>query len=841
MNRLTADIPDLKRNLQRLVRAALGEGMKSWFKDVEKRLFNLTEQATDDESRQAYFDAVASIKRDRQAFEESLLSSLETDDLAKKVPHAWSDLIKDRNLSLEVEDAVSHARARFGIEHAQYEARIAWMNQQDAEHVPEGMYTLPCLTTAVIESMASFPPAAQDTLLRAMGSQLLNRLEPLYVLLNDYLIQAGILARIRSIRTGKDNPAGSGDRTMHEILSSMDVMEPTVLSGAELHAAIYRLADKGKHTAIVDRIDGWHPELIQEVIQAHLRRQGEDTRINPEELQSIKLVGLLFSGIMNDPKVRLPVRQKILSLQWPVLSIALRERGFFRHASHPARDVPNLCALIGSDPNASQATLIELGAIIDRVVLNHENNVKAFTQARDELKALEQHGSGLAPNVDEKEAISEAESSTHDDMLQRCQHRVRETIHTRIAEHALSGSSIKAETSAFINNIIDPAMVTAMINYGRNSQPWIRAEESLDAALELQSAHDIEFDREISFSQQVWEMLELVDQGTPQMQQHLNAFIDSLDWHVLPLEIPEPAPAAAKSAPVEVPGNIPGEIADEETLEQPSSTDIDTTTESLAENPEPSVTAIESEETVAAAATADVALEIPPETATEATEVDTEALVEPEDATASVEQPEESVVEDVGPALVASESENTGVEPTAIEVSETTDLSTNDNSEAAIESAALDQTEGPVEDEVGPAVSEDAQIEAAVEDEAAVEETEHTEEQIQAEQDRADARIVQNPAVLRFVKTHLMNNEWFQVYTGSGSALRRLKGKDVNPTLGVVNFANRTGELELFLPLTQLVHDLLEERTRPVFENPTYNRALRELKGLLDSETAHDD
>lgn len=837
MNRITADIPDLQRNLQRLVRAALGEGMKSWFKDVEKRLFQLTEQATDDQSRQSYFDAVASIKRDRQTFEEQLISTLENPDLAQRVPHAWSDLISDRNLALEVEDAVNHARGRFGIEHAQFEARIAWMNQQDSAHVPEGMYTLPCLTTAIVNSMASFPPAAQDTLLRAMGTQLLNRLEPLYVLLNDYLIQAGILARIRSVRNGKDNAAATGDRTMHDILSAMDVMEPTVLSGAELHATIYRMADKGKQTAIVDRIDGWHPELIQEEIQAHLRQQGENTRINPEELQSIKLVGLLFSGIMNDPKVRLPVRQKILSLQWPVLSVALRERGFFRHASHPARDVPNLCALIGSDPNASQATLIELGAIIDRVVLNHENNVKAFAQARDELKVLEQRGTGFEFHADEKETVNDAESSTHDDMLHRCQQRVRETIHTRIAEHALSGSGIKSETSAFINNIIDPAMVTAMINYGRNSQPWLKAVESLDTALELQSAHDIDADIEISFSQQVWEMLELVDQGTPQMQQHLNAFIDSLDWHVQPLEIPEPAPEPVATA------EEPEEPL-ESARQASSSTDINTATES-SHHSEHQAAELAHEEVATATATISAGAEMASEEVAEIAEVEVEALSGMEDSAVPLELPE--AVEPEHSAVV-KESSLQPSDPVAedlgnadADVSESTELSTNDNLEEPIEAKTEDDAVRPANDEIEPAASEETPIAADTDDETVDEEEAVAQDQSQAEQDRADTRIARNPAVLRFVQTHLMNNEWFQVYTGSGSALRRLKGKDVNPALGVVNFANRTGELELFLPLSQLVHDLLEERTRPVFENPTYNRALNELRGLLDSETAHDD
>lgn len=758
MNRVTANIPDLHRNLQRLARAALGEGLKSLFNDVEKRLFNRAEQSIDDASRQDFFDAVASLKQKRQLFQQNMLETLEQAELPKKVPNkGWNTLVKDHNLAMQIEDMIGQAKARFGIEHAQYEARITWMNQQAPESLPAGIYTLQNLTTAFILNLDLFPESAREDLIRAVGNHLLNKLEPLYVLLNDYLIQAGILARIRSVRTPSGGNVGEKDNDIQEVLAALDVVEPNVLSGADLHSAIYKMTDKGKRTAIVDQIDGWKPLLLLETIMAHLRQSGENGRIDPEELESIKLVGLLFSTIMNDQKVRLSVRQKILGLQWPTVSVALRERGFFRNASHPARDVPNLCALIGSDPSASNQALIELGRIIDRLVINHENDTKAFDQARDELKQL---GQGEIPAAEEIEA-QQTETPSHDEMLQRCQQRVSDTINTRVAEQALTGMRILPETRDFIGRIIDPVMVVALINFGRNSQPWQKALDILDEALTLQSGtdpHDAR--RHTAFHKKVWDLLELVDQGTPQMQDQLDEFVTAMTRQVAP------ETSLRTSRRTFAPETV---MANDAPVAQDCSDDTATPVESIAD------TEATPEADARSQATVD---DVPAETTADPL---------PQEVLEIAAEAPETPASD-------SDQEATSAEPEAIEADQ------------------------PAEPEVSA-------------DEA-------TAEQIEAEQ---TAHLLNHRDVMVFIQTYLMSNEWFQVYTGSGNALRRLKGKDINTALGVVNFANRTGELELFVPLSQLVQDLLDQRTRPVFENPTYNRALAELRGQLDSEAARDE
>jgi len=85
-----------------------------------------------------------------------------------------------------------------------------------------------------------------------------------------------------------------------------------------------------------------------------------------------------------------------------------------------------------------------------------------------------------------------------------------------------------------------------------------------------------------------------------------------------------------------------------------------------------------------------------------------------------------------------------------------------------------------------------------------------------------------------FFEQQSTSEEWFEVYTGPGRALRRLKIRDLDPDNGVVNFANRTGQAKLSLPVGQVLDDLLAERTRLVFGNPRFARALDQLRGQLE-------
>ncbi|MGM0516687.1 MAG: hypothetical protein ACQER6_03705, partial [Pseudomonadota bacterium] len=126
--------------------------------------------------------------------------------------------------------------------------------------------------------------------------------------------------------------------------------------------------------------------------------------------------------------------------------------------------------------------------------------------------------------------------------------------------------------------------------------------------------------------------------------------------------------------------------------------------------------------------------------------------------------------------------------------------------------------------------------------EAAEESKAESEEETSEEEDRPmDGLVLASlPYVREFFEQQGKSEEWFEVHTGPGRALRRLKIRNLDAEHGVINFANRTGQSRLTLPLAQVIDDLLEGRTRMVFETPRFSQALDRLRGQLE-EYRHDE
>ncbi|MFW6041563.1 MAG: DUF1631 family protein [Guyparkeria sp.] len=101
--------------------------------------------------------------------------------------------------------------------------------------------------------------------------------------------------------------------------------------------------------------------------------------------------------------------------------------------------------------------------------------------------------------------------------------------------------------------------------------------------------------------------------------------------------------------------------------------------------------------------------------------------------------------------------------------------------------------------------------------------------------------LVSMDEVQAFFRQQIRSEEWFEVHTGPGRALRRLKMLNIDTVNGVLNFANRTGQIKLTLPVAQVIEDLLDDRTRPVFENPRYSQALERLREQLEEPGNDDD
>ncbi len=170
-----------------------------------------------------------------------------------------------------------------------------------------------------------------------------------------------------------------------------------------------------------------------------------------------------------------------------------------------------------------------------------------------------------------------------------------------------------------------------------------------------------------------------------------------------------------------------------------------------------------------------------------------------------------------------------GTDPASSSVTESSETDTTDEPESNGETAK--GTEGDkagetAETKTPPAVEED-------EDEP---EPDTEEEPVSSRRPLDGLVLASMEEVQAFVRQQIRSEEWFEVHTGPGRALRRLKMLNIDAVNGVLNFANRTGQIKLTLPVAQVIEDLLDDRTRPVFGNPRYSRALERLREQLEDQ-----
>ena len=185
MNRFQTSPAQVRDELARLMGAALHEGVRRLFAQVERHLFDLASNETDEARRAEAFEAIAEASGEQDRVYRGLNQSLLGGDSGEI---DWHQLIGDRSRALKFEDALADAKQRCGIEHAQFEARIGQLHSDDPDAIPADLFTMESISRAFLIQVRDLPDALRHRLIAHWAEQVLDRLTPIYSVLNDYLI-----------------------------------------------------------------------------------------------------------------------------------------------------------------------------------------------------------------------------------------------------------------------------------------------------------------------------------------------------------------------------------------------------------------------------------------------------------------------------------------------------------------------------------------------------------------------------------------------------------------------------------------------------------------------------
>ncbi|MHB8920093.1 MAG: DUF1631 family protein [Halothiobacillus sp.] len=481
MNRANINAEEIKINLGYLTTSALKSALKGLFADIEKKLFFRAEHTEDQILKSNLFGEIENIKKENINFEKGFYSAI-SNPTQNLTTYNWISLTDNRNIALQIEDMITHAKAKFGIEHAQFESRVNWLHINNPDQFPAQIYTLQSIVKSFLESSRIFEISLREQLVRALGNQVLMKLEPLYALMNDYLIQAGILNQVKSQR--KKPTSTHVDMLIKElsdnelVISHKPNTENKISTEEIINFLNISIANKNK---FIIKNTGWSTEdFVFQFIQALNNRKTSpkdfgDLSLKDRELAEI--TGSIFSSIINDRNTNPIIKNQIIELQSAFLLVTYTDIGFANQTNHIGRIILTKLVSLGSNPSLPLSSLQKIPKIIsdflDQSAITHQMD---FDSLINELSLIDK--SEISPSSSHPtENINHGNTS----IIRRCSDRVSSLIKNKISNKKLS-----KPTHYFIEEVLAPFLIETLMKSGRQSEHWIDANYLLDEVIELE-------------------------------------------------------------------------------------------------------------------------------------------------------------------------------------------------------------------------------------------------------------------------------------------------------------------------------------------------------------------
>lgn len=486
MNRVHTNTEELRGELDRLAKSALDSALNSLFNEIEKKLFIRAKHTSILHDKSELFDKIAQLKNSRKVFEDTLYSVItESNPILNQIN--WATVVQNRSLALQMEDMIAHAKAKYGIEHAQFESRIKSLNLSDAERFPNHLYTVSSITYGLIKASRLFPDDIRDGLIRSLGTHVLYKLEPLYILLNDLLIQSGVLPEVKSKRAPQRSELESliDAISNSELLIQEQLTEHTRISSEEIQSFLKSSVDIKK--IFLQSKSPWSPKNLIDAIVESFRKSHPSLKskieLNSHDQEIITLAGAILSDLINNSDVHPIIKNQAIALQAIILHTAFAESDFFSNLKNPARAVLNKLALLGSDPYLSTDDLKKIANSVESFIRSATSDeTPAFDKLSEELDTVENS------EIHHVEATHTDKSELSTSVTSRSRNRVNFIINS-----AIGAASLSEEASTFLENVLNPFMVHVLMTHGRQCDEWKEALAALDSIIQLEasSSNDI--------------------------------------------------------------------------------------------------------------------------------------------------------------------------------------------------------------------------------------------------------------------------------------------------------------------------------------------------------------
>ncbi|MCW8196213.1 DUF1631 domain-containing protein [Proteobacteria bacterium 005FR1] len=288
--------------------------------------------------------------------------------------------------------------------------------------------------------------------------------------------------------------------------------------------------------------------LAGQQLVAQLKEESEDGRVDPDDMQTIDLVGMLFEYMLSDEQLPDSVKALLSYLHTPFLKIAFIDATFFEKAEHPARLLLNNLAEAGTrwvsnDGTAQYEMYDKIKETVSRVLEEFENDVRIFAEL---LLDFSSYVKKIARRQDlmEKRAMEKAQG----------EEKLRE-VKIRVNQEVRSRTDGKDLPSAVLLLLLQPwsdYLAFLLLRYGEKSESWKNALRAVDDIISSINTA-IEVKDKSQHLEMLDELLEVIETGFETIgydqgkAKKLIEALVSLQKMVLQSKKPAPAPAPVRT------------------------------------------------------------------------------------------------------------------------------------------------------------------------------------------------------------------------------------------------------------------------------------------------------
>jgi hypothetical protein len=262
-----------------------------------------------------------------------------------------------------------------------------------------------------------------------------------------------------------------------QVFSNQQVV--TALQGLQQQAST---ASSGFKDTPTGQIQAITPQIIAEVgeqLAEELKKENEDGEVDPVDMHTIELVGMLFEYMLSDEHLPDSIKAILSYLHTPFLKVAFLDKTFFEETEHPARLLLNALAeagtrWVGNDGTSQYEIYTKVKQTVSRVLEDFEKDVRLFAELLLEFSSYVKK-IGRRQDLMEKRAMEKVQG----------EEKLRE-VKIRVNKEVRSRTDGKELPSAVLLLLLQPwsdYLAFLLLRYGDESESWQKALKAVDHIL----------------------------------------------------------------------------------------------------------------------------------------------------------------------------------------------------------------------------------------------------------------------------------------------------------------------------------------------------------------------